>query len=200
VRIIAATNRDLHAMVQQGQFRGDLFHRLNLLPIHIPPLRERPADLKQAKERRQHSGDAIQDDLPPPIQFRWRRLPPQDRLIKSHHILPGIDGVLAKFPPLEDRMQHPAHGIAGRLGRQRIDQGAQFRPIGQDAGQQRHQAIGAQDRVRYRQLAIGLLDHGPDAVRRPKAERNLPHTKGGVKIPWGPVSQAHPAPTPAARP
>jgi two-component system, NtrC family, response regulator AtoC len=46
VRIIAATNRDLYAMAQQGQFRGDLFHRLNLLPIHIPPLRQRPADLK----------------------------------------------------------------------------------------------------------------------------------------------------------
>jgi transcriptional regulator with GAF, ATPase, and Fis domain len=50
VRIIAATNRDLHAMAQQGQFRGDLFHRLNLLPIHIPPLRERPADLKPLVE------------------------------------------------------------------------------------------------------------------------------------------------------
>jgi transcriptional regulator with GAF, ATPase, and Fis domain len=45
VRIIAATNRDLHAMVQQGRFRGDLFHRLNILPIYIPPLRERPEDL-----------------------------------------------------------------------------------------------------------------------------------------------------------
>jgi transcriptional regulator with PAS, ATPase and Fis domain len=46
VRIIAATNRDLDAMVQQGKFRADLFHRLHVLAIHIPPLRERPADLK----------------------------------------------------------------------------------------------------------------------------------------------------------
>jgi DNA-binding NtrC family response regulator len=46
VRIIAATNRDLDAMVQQGKFRADLFHRLHVLSIHIPPLRERPADLK----------------------------------------------------------------------------------------------------------------------------------------------------------
>jgi transcriptional regulator with GAF, ATPase, and Fis domain len=46
VRIIAATNRDLNVMIQQRQFRADLFHRLNVLPIHIPPLRERPADLK----------------------------------------------------------------------------------------------------------------------------------------------------------
>jgi transcriptional regulator with GAF, ATPase, and Fis domain len=46
VRIIAATNRDLSEMVQQRKFRADLFHRLNVLAIHIPPLRERPTDLK----------------------------------------------------------------------------------------------------------------------------------------------------------
>jgi two-component system, NtrC family, response regulator len=46
VRIIAATNRDLEAMVQQRAFRADLFHRLHVLAIHIPPLRERPADLE----------------------------------------------------------------------------------------------------------------------------------------------------------
>ena len=46
VRMIAATNRNLEAMVQHGTFRADLFHRLHVLAIHIPPLRERPADLR----------------------------------------------------------------------------------------------------------------------------------------------------------
>jgi transcriptional regulator with PAS, ATPase and Fis domain len=46
VRVIAATHRDLAEMVQRGKFRADLFHRLNVLSIHIPPLRERPADIK----------------------------------------------------------------------------------------------------------------------------------------------------------
>lgn len=46
VRIIAATNQDLDEMVQQRKFRTDLFHRLNVLAIRIPPLRERPADIK----------------------------------------------------------------------------------------------------------------------------------------------------------
>ncbi|HSF30499.1 MAG TPA: sigma-54 dependent transcriptional regulator [Candidatus Tectomicrobia bacterium] len=50
VRIVAATNRDLAAMVQRGQFRADLFHRLHILPIHIPPLRERPMDLRPLVE------------------------------------------------------------------------------------------------------------------------------------------------------
>ncbi len=50
VRIVAATNRDLDAMVQHRTFRADLFHRLNVLVIHIPPLRERPADLKPLTE------------------------------------------------------------------------------------------------------------------------------------------------------
>ncbi len=51
VRVVAATNRDLEAMMKAGQFREDLFYRLNVIPIVLPPLRDRASDVRALVQR-----------------------------------------------------------------------------------------------------------------------------------------------------
>ena len=65
VRIIAATNQDLRQLIRQGLFREDLFYRLNVVPIRIPPLRERTEDIPDLV--RHFLAKVVTEGLPPKI-------------------------------------------------------------------------------------------------------------------------------------
>ncbi len=80
VRIIAATNRDLEAMVREGTFRDDLYYRLNVIPIILPSLRDRPDDIpllvehfieKISKENKKDVRGITPDAMQMFMHYRW---------------------------------------------------------------------------------------------------------------------------------
>ena len=81
VRIIAATNRDLRQLIQQGLFREDLFYRLNVVPMRLPPLRERIEDIPDLVRHFLRKAEA--DCLP------LKRLEPQAIERLKTHTWPG---------------------------------------------------------------------------------------------------------------
>ena len=79
VRIVAATHQDLSALVQAQRFRLDLYYRLNVIPIHLPALRDRPSDIKllvrhllsQLNERHQRDVHLTPDGMSSLVSYPW---------------------------------------------------------------------------------------------------------------------------------
>jgi two-component system nitrogen regulation response regulator GlnG len=111
VRIVAATNRDLRQLIQQGLFREDLYYRLNVVPLRMPPLRERGEDipdlvrhfLRKAEEEGLPAKHLEADGFEILKRYRWpgnvREL---ENLIRRLVVLNSGDGI-------------PATAIAGEL-------------------------------------------------------------------------------------
>ncbi|MHB8767311.1 MAG: sigma-54 interaction domain-containing protein, partial [Deferrisomatales bacterium] len=78
VRIVAMTNRDLEAQVGRGEFRADLYYRLHVIPIHVPPLRQRPEDVGPLFRQFVRKAAAAMGRRPPEVD------PAVDRALLAH--------------------------------------------------------------------------------------------------------------------
>ncbi len=109
VRIVAATRADLAALVAQGRFRADLYYRLNVLPIAVPPLRERLADLDVLCE-------TIFDEIALRTGTAHREVSPEGVALLARHDWPGnvreLRNVLEQAAMLSDSQRLGARDFA----------------------------------------------------------------------------------------
>jgi two-component system response regulator AtoC len=117
VRIVAATNRDLAEMAREGRFREDLYYRLNVIPLRLPPLRARPADLPALLEHFLRSftarygrdpGLAPPEILAAARAYAWPGNVRELRNACERAVLMGWNGVAAILSPAPAREQAPA--------------------------------------------------------------------------------------------
>jgi two-component system nitrogen regulation response regulator GlnG len=111
VRIIAATNRDLRQLIQQGLFREDLYYRLNVVPMRLPPLRERSEDVPDLV--RHFLRKAEEEGLPP------KHLDHDALDLLKHHRWPGnvreLENLIRRLAVLHAGETIPASAIAAEL-------------------------------------------------------------------------------------
>ena len=124
VRLIAATNRDLQECIRQGTFRSDLYYRLNVIPVHLPPLREHPEDVPVlAQHFMQHCAERLsrvvegfsEEAMATMVRYSWpgnvREL---ENMIERAVVLNRTGTVEHSDLPeaLRDSAAGPAHGVA----------------------------------------------------------------------------------------
>ena len=112
VRIIAATNRDLEQMMKEGEFRDDLYYRLNVIPILLPPLRERVDDIPLLVE---HFIGKISGEQKKPV----RGITPEAMEVLMHYRWPGnvreLENVIERVITLMDATEITASALPSYL-------------------------------------------------------------------------------------
>jgi DNA-binding NtrC family response regulator len=126
VRVIAATNRDLRAHISGGAFRADLFYRLNVFPLAIPPLRERREDIPQlirhfAAKSARKLGRAVPDLAPALLDrgmsYDWPGNIRELENFVERALIVSVDGVLDAV----DMLAEPAGAVPTATARVPID-------------------------------------------------------------------------------
>jgi DNA-binding NtrC family response regulator len=125
VRVIAATNRDLRTQVNQGTFRGDLYYRLKVVTFRLPPLRERPEDIRLLT--RHFYKQFVDDAAEPPKElldsFARRRWPGNVRELRN-----AVErAVLLGFPPSGLQLSEPPSSRYPQAGSAEFDPSLPFR-------------------------------------------------------------------------
>jgi two-component system nitrogen regulation response regulator GlnG len=175
VRIIAATNRDLRQLIQQGLFREDLYYRLNVVPLRLPPLRERAEDI--ADLVRHFLRKAEEEGLPA------KHLDAEALDILRHHRWPGnvreLENLIRRLAVLHSGDTIPATAVSAELKEpvrsSSADEGEE--PVSLSAAVERHLTkyfSGHGDRL----PPPGLYDRILQEIERPLLSICLAATRG----------------------
>ncbi len=124
-RLVAATNRDLAAMVEEGSFRQDLYYRLNVVPVRLPALRERPSDIPELirhflrKHGRQDAGKPLRFSPEALDRLKAYAWPGNVRELKNlvERLVVMVEGDTVRLEHLPEHVTGPADGALPEVPR-----------------------------------------------------------------------------------